>query len=97
MRISHLKCAGLGAIALTAVFSTHLTALSQERCDEHAGNLVAEQEKLGQRLQAVGFNIRGNLIWILVNPDTQEWSIVTGPPEERGCIPISGTHWEWLE
>lgn len=96
MRISHLKCAGL-AIATAALFSSHLTAVSQERqpCAPDGDAIIAYLQKdWGEEVVAIAMNSRDHMVRWLANKETGTWSMVVSMPSGAGCLTSSGKHFD---
>ena len=97
MRLQHVAATSLLAVA---AFST--SALAQQiivrPCGPDAPGLVSHLEKeYRERPEAVAFTSSGKLVYVMVNPETRTYSIVTVSPEGEGCLINTGYDWEWLE
>ena len=100
MRISHSCVSRLALVAVAALFSTPLTALSQpviRACGPDGPGLIAHLEKEGERLEQMAFTASGKIVYVMVNPDDKQYSLVTIAPDNEGCLISVGTDWEWLE
>lgn len=100
MRISHSLRAGLATIVASALFVSPVTVLSQplvRPCGPDGPGLLNHLQKQGEKLDAVGFTASGKLVYVLVNPDDRQYSIITVAPDNEGCFISLGTDWEWLE
>ena len=100
MRISRIRYAGLAVISATALFSSSVTAVSQpviRACGPDGPGLLNHLEKQGERLEQMAFTAQGKIVYVLVNPEDREYSIVTIAPDGEGCLINLGSDWEWLE
>ena len=106
MHISHVKCAGLVAIATAAVFSSTLTAVSQERCAPReawlttlAGPEWNEQVGgLGVVRNAEGEGV--SIIELFLAADGKTFSVLATEPRPGGmwsCLIASGYDWNSYE
>lgn len=99
MRISHLKCAGLGAIALAAVFSTHLTAVSQERCESYASiraylETAHKLRETARAMQVLPDREGDAFLRFFRNHDTGVWAVVRIDPPNCAQVVVTGYGWE---
>ncbi|MGI9485418.1 MAG: hypothetical protein ACR2RF_05960 [Geminicoccaceae bacterium] len=100
MRISHLKYAGLVAIATAALFSSTLTSLSQERqhCTQDGAAIVAHLEKeWGEVVIAMALNSRDHMVQWLANKETGTWSMVVTMPNDAGCLTAHGKYFDIIQ
>ena len=100
MRISHSLRVGLLAIAMPALFVSPVTASSQpviRACGPDGPGMLRFLEKEGERPEAIAFTASGKTVYVMVDPEDREYSIVTIDPRNRGCFISLGTDWEWLE
>ena len=101
MTMRHVVVAGLVNLSLAAAtFST--PAIAQQffvrPCGPDAPGLISHLEKeYRERPEAVAFTASGKLVYVLVNPETRTYSIVTVAPNNEGCLINDGYDWEWLE
>ncbi len=99
MRIPHTLAGGLVWIAAAILFSQPATALSQEDpCHPNGAILRANAQKDGMRYVGWGVSERGNLVWMLVDPEDNQWTLIEAFDSERGpgCRVNGGDRWEWL-
>lgn len=100
MHISHSVCWRI-AIATAALFSSTITSVSQpviRACGPDGPGLIAHLEKQhGEQPELTAFTASGKLVYVMVNPETRSYSIVTVAPDNEGCFISVGSEWEWLE
>ena len=99
MRISHLKYAGLAVISAAALFSSTITAVSQEcqRCELDGEAIIAcLQKDWGEEVVAMALNRRGHMVRWLSNEETGTWSEVVTMPNGAGCLTGSGRNFETI-
>ena len=99
MRIPRYRCAGLATIVAAALFVAPVTAVSQpiiRACGPDGPGLLAHLDKEGERVEAVAFTASGKLVYVMVDPEDREYSIVTVAANNEGCLISVGHDWQWL-
>ena len=100
MRITHLLRAGLAAIALPAVFSSHLTALSQPTqrvpCGERTAIMDHLADTYAEKLVAMGLDARGRVLEVTA-AEGGTWTMFVTTPGGLTCLIASGIAWEEIK
>lgn len=97
MRISYPRYAGLALSCAAALFSSTVTASSQERqpCGPDGEAIIAHlQKEYGEDVVAIALNERDHMVRWLANRETGTWSQVVTMPNGAGCLTASGKHFD---
>ena len=98
MRISHLPCGRLVAIATAALFSSSVTAFSQQRvfgCEADLGTALSVMEKtFGEISFSTAVNEHQSFTVFTVDPHDRSWSMLITMPNGHVCMVHFGTEWQ---
>jgi hypothetical protein len=82
-------------IAATLALTACTPAYAQAPfCLEYHALIEMAKEAHGEVPDGRGLSAEGALIELLVNPETQEWTIIVVLPDGTACVGIHGHHWE---